>query len=224
VLMAASPASWGDDVLAEIVGHRAAACRETANVPVAVSAFTSGDLERTGIRQAGDIAAMVPNLVLSSPYGSEAQPVFSLRGVTDERLQPKPEFANRDVRRRRVQERRGTAGVATFDLDRVEVLRGPQGTLYGKNATGGAISFFTHDPDLHAYDGYVTAGIGNYSGRTAEGAVGGPISDGTLGCARPCTTTTATVGSTASSLASPRPTASTPSPDASLCSRSPTTT
>ncbi|MFK9307197.1 TonB-dependent receptor plug domain-containing protein, partial [Escherichia coli] len=48
--------------------------------------------------------------------------------------------------------------VQTYDLDRVEVLRGPQGTLYGKNATGGAVSFYTKDPSLQSYEGYVTAG------------------------------------------------------------------
>ena len=181
VLMAASPASWGDDVLAEIVVTAQRRAEKLQDVPVAVSAFTSGDLERTGIRQAGDIAAMVPNLVLSSPYGSEAQPVFSLRGVTTNDFsqnQSSPIAMYVDEVYKSVG---ALQALQTFDLDRVEVLRGPQGTLYGKNATGGAISFFTHDPDLHAYDGHVTAGIGNYSGRTAEGAVGGPISDGTLG-------------------------------------------
>src|SRR6267143_6525657 len=73
VLMAASPASWGDDVLAEIVVTAQRRAEKLQDVPVAVSAFTSGDLERTGIRQAGDIAAMVPNLVLSSPYGSRSE-------------------------------------------------------------------------------------------------------------------------------------------------------
>src|SRR6267378_1913128 len=181
VLMAASPASWGDDVLAEIVVTAQRRAEKLQDVPVAVSAFTAGDLERTGIRQAGDIAAMVPNLVLSSPYGSEAQPVFSLRGVTTNDFsqnQSSPIAMYVDEVYKSVG---ALQALQTFDLDRVEVLRGPQGTLYGKNATGGAISFFTHDPDLHAYDRYVTAGIGNYSGRTAEGAVGGPISDGTLG-------------------------------------------
>src|SRR5438067_3004156 len=69
----------------------------------------------------------------------------------------------------------------TYDLDRVEVLRGPQGTLYGKNATGGAISFYTKNPSLTAYDGYLTAGAGNYSAYSVEGAVGGPVIDNEIG-------------------------------------------
>src|SRR5207248_1665939 len=67
------------------------------------------------------------------------------------------------------------------DLDRVEVLRGPQGTLYGKNATGGAISFYTKNPSLTAYDGYLTAGAGNYSAYSVQGAVGGPVIDNEIG-------------------------------------------
>ncbi|HWM67034.1 MAG TPA: TonB-dependent receptor plug domain-containing protein, partial [Steroidobacteraceae bacterium] len=147
VLMAASPASWGDDVLGEIVVTAQRRAEKLQDVPVAVSAFTSRDLERTGIRQAGDIAAMVPNLVLSSPYGSEAQPVFSLRGVTTNDFsqnQSSPIAMYVDEVYKSVG---ALQALQTFDLDRVEVLRGPQGTLYGKNATGGAISFFTHDPD-----------------------------------------------------------------------------
>src|SRR2546429_3738 len=69
----------------------------------------------------------------------------------------------------------------TYDLDRVEVLRGPQGTLYGKNATGGAISFYTKNPSLTAYDGYITAGAGNYSAYSVQGAVGGPVIDNEIG-------------------------------------------
>ena len=58
----------------------------------------------------------------------------------------------------------------TYDLDRVEVLRGPQGTLYGKNATGGAVNFYSRNPSLSEYDGYVTLGTGNYSDRSARAA------------------------------------------------------
>src|SRR6202140_507210 len=68
-----------------------------------------------------------------------------------------------------------------YDLDRVEVLRGPQGTLYGKNATGGAVSFYSKNPSLTQEDGYVTAGFGNYSAYSLNVAAGGPIIDNELG-------------------------------------------
>jgi len=53
--------------------------------------------------------------------------------------------------------------------------RGPQGTLYGKNATGGAVSFYSKNPSLSDDDGYVTAGFGNYSAYSLNAAAGGPI-------------------------------------------------
>lgn len=68
-----------------------------------------------------------------------------------------------------------------YGLDRVEVLRGPQGTLYGKNATGGAVGFYSKNPRLSEYDGYATVGAGNYSAFSIQAAVGGPISDDELG-------------------------------------------
>jgi iron complex outermembrane receptor protein len=68
----------------------------------------------------------------------------------------------------------------TYDLDRVEVLRGPQGTLYGKNATGGAMNFYSRNPSLTETDGYLTAGIGNYNARTVTAAAGTPIIDNEL--------------------------------------------
>jgi iron complex outermembrane receptor protein len=72
---------------------------------------------------------------------------------------------------------RPSAALASFyDIERVEVLRGPQGTLYGRNATGGAINVVLAGP-TDSLDGFVEASYGNYDLRKLEGAVGGPLSD-----------------------------------------------
>ncbi len=150
------------------------------DVPIAITAVSNAELENRGVRQAADIVALVPNLQLSLPYGEEAQPTFALRGVTTNdwsQNQSSPIAMYVDDVYKSVG---AVQALQTYDLDRVEVLRGPQGTLYGKNATGGAINFYTKNPNLNAYDGYLTAGISNYNGHSVEGAVGGPISDGTL--------------------------------------------
>lgn len=182
VIAALAPQARAQDAgLQEVVVMAQRRAENVQDVPIAISAFTAADLERSGVRQAGEVATMVPNLVLTSPYGEEAQPIFSLRGVTSNDFsqnQSAPVAMYVDEVYKSVG---ALQALQTFDLDRVEVLRGPQGTLYGKNATGGAISFYTRNPNLHQYDGYVTAGFGNYHGYTAEGAVGGPIVDGSLG-------------------------------------------
>lgn len=69
------------------------------------------------------------------------------------------------------------AGATTgfYDIERVEVLRGPQGTLYGRNATGGAINVITRAPS-QTTSGYINLTYGNYQLKKIEGAVGGPIS------------------------------------------------
>ena len=65
---------------------------------------------------------------------------------------------------------------ALFDMQRVEVLRGPQGTLFGRNATGGLIQYFSNQPTDNL-DGYLDVTGGNFSRIDSEGAIGGPLTD-----------------------------------------------
>lgn len=140
------------------------------NVPVAVSAIDSNALKAKGITDTSDLMGALPSLQITTPYG-KTQPNFSLRGVSVAN-----EFAASTASPVGVyvdevyQSFRASHGQQLFDLDRVEVLRGPQGTLYGRNTTGGAISFFTKAPELGRNNGYVTLGYGNYNMITAEGA------------------------------------------------------
>jgi iron complex outermembrane receptor protein len=151
------------------------------DVPIAITALSGADLEARGARQASDVVSSVPNLIFTSPYGEEAQPTFALRGVATNdysQNQSSPIAMYVDEVYKSV----GAEQVLQlYDLDRVEVLRGPQGTLYGKNATGGAVSFYSRNPDLNSYGGYVTAGLGNFHEYSVQGAVGGPLIDHELG-------------------------------------------
>jgi iron complex outermembrane recepter protein len=167
--------------LEEIVVTAQRRTERLQDVPVAVTAVSAAELMDRGVRQAGDITSSVPNLLLNSPYGPEAQPTFTLRGVTTQDFsenQSSPVAMYVDEVYKSVG---AVQALQIYDLDRVEVLRGPQGTLYGKNATGGAISFYSKNPSLSEYDGYITAGAGNYSAYSLNGAVGGPIIDNQLG-------------------------------------------
>jgi iron complex outermembrane receptor protein len=170
-----------DEALEEITVTAQRVTERLQDVPVAVTAISANELIERGMRQAGDITASVPNLLLNSPYGPEAQPTFTLRGVTTQDFsenQSSPVAMYVDEVYKSVG---AVQALQLYDLDRVEVLRGPQGTLYGKNATGGAVSFYSSNPSLTAYDGYVTAGAANYSDYSVRGAVGGPIVDHELG-------------------------------------------
>jgi iron complex outermembrane receptor protein len=170
-----------DEALAEITVTAQRVTERLQDVPVAVTAISASELLERGVRQAGDITASVPNLLLNSPYGPEGQPTFTLRGVTTQDFsenQSSPVAMYVDEVYKSVG---AVQALQIYDLDRVEVLRGPQGTLYGKNATGGAISFYSRNPSLTGYDGYLTVGAGNYSAYSLRAAVGGPLIDSELG-------------------------------------------
>jgi iron complex outermembrane receptor protein len=167
--------------LTEIVVTAERRSEKLQDVPIAVTALSGSELEDRGTRQAADIVRNVPNMLLNLPYGPEAQPTFTLRGVTTQDFsqnQSSPIAMYVDEVYKPIG---AVQALQTYDLDRVEVLRGPQGTLYGKNATGGAVNFYTRNPSLSEFDGYVTVGAGNYNDRTTRAAVGGPIVDDALG-------------------------------------------
>ena len=169
-----------DEALEEVVVTAQRQSERLQDVPIAITALSGAELAARGVRQAGDITADVPNMLLNSPYGPEAQPTFTLRGVTTQDFsenQSSPVAMYVDEVYKSVG---AVQALQLYDLDRVEVLRGPQGTLYGKNATGGAVSFYTANPSLSATDGYVTAGFGNYSDYSVRAAAGTPLIDNAL--------------------------------------------
>jgi len=168
------------------------------DVPVAVTALSGSELIDRGVRQASDIVDAVPNLLLNLPYGPEAQPTFTLRGVTTQDFsenQSSPIAMYVDEVYKPVG---ALQALQIYDLDRVEVLRGPQGTLYGKNATGGAVNFYSRNPSLTDYDGYaILTGATTVCSRRKPRSVGRSSMTVSAG-ARRCCTRSGTAGSTAS--------------------------
>ncbi len=170
-----------DAALEEIVVTAQRRVERLQDVPLAITALSADDLTNLGVRQAGDVTLSVPNMLLNVPYGPEAQPTFTLRGVTTQdysQNQSSPIAMYVDEVYKAVG---AVQALQVYDLDRVEVLRGPQGTLYGKNATGGAVSFYSRNPNLAETEGYATAGIGNYGDYFLKAAIGGPFLDNQLG-------------------------------------------
>lgn len=141
------------------------------DVPLAISALGGEALQNKGIGNSADLATAVPNLQVSSPYGG-TQPNFSLRGISvaneynSNQASPVGVYID-DV----YIAARTSHGMGLFDLDRIEVLRGPQGTLFGRNTTGGAINFITRGPKLNGNTGFVEAGYGNFNTIKLQGAL-----------------------------------------------------
>ncbi|WP_375396690.1 TonB-dependent receptor [uncultured Sphingomonas sp.] len=141
---------------------------------VAVSVVQGSDLVAAGITQPGRLGELAPALTVQP---SSTGNLIFLRGVGNFTLTPNSDPAiafNYDG----VYIGRPTSTSGLFyDLDRIEVLKGPQGTLYGRNATGGAINLIPTQPKPGELSGYVTASYGNYNAVVAEGAVNLPLGE-----------------------------------------------
>lgn len=145
------------------------------DVPVSVTALSSEALQSRRILNASDLASVTPNLQSVSTVGSST-PIFALRGISmsDYSLNQASPVATYfdEVYKGNF----ALLGVALYDLDRVEVLRGPQGTLYGKNTTGGAVNLIARRPGFVS-EANLSAGYGNFNRYEATGSLQIPVSD-----------------------------------------------
>jgi iron complex outermembrane receptor protein len=143
-------------------------------VPVAVTAFTPEALDKLNVRDLGDLDAQVPNLTIYAARGSTSTVTAYIRGVGQADplwgVDPGVGIYLDDVYVARPQ----GALLDVFDVERIEVLRGPQGTLYGKNTIGGAIKYISKGLPKQL-DGFGSITVGNYNQLDVKAAVGGPI-------------------------------------------------
>lgn len=176
-----SPQATAPDNSGDIVVTAQRREQSLLQVPLAISALGGETLQNKGISNSASLATAVPNLQVSSPYGN-TQPNFSLRGISvaneynSNQASPVGVYID-DV----YIAARTSHGMGLFDLERVEVLRGPQGTLFGRNTTGGAINFITRTPKLSGENGYAEAGYGNFDTFKAQGALEATMVEDQLG-------------------------------------------
>ena len=143
---------------------------------VAVQVYNQDSLTQSGIESAQDLGAISPALGVSAGGGPLTS--FFVRGVGALTVNPLTDSAvSSNVDGVYLGRSSGAAGTAVFDLARVELLKGPQGTLYGRNATGGVINFIPQKPIIGEQSGYVQAEIGDYSKLGLETAINMPLSD-----------------------------------------------
>ncbi len=152
------------------------------SVPVSVSAVGTEDLARQGITQTTGLSGAVPSLQVTSAFG-DAQPNFTMRGIGvgneygANQVSPVGVYTDDNYLVARTMH-----GMQIYDLERIEAVRGPQGTLYGRNTTGGAINFISVKPKLEAgTKGYVELGYGRFNELRGQGAIEGTLIDDALG-------------------------------------------
>ena len=178
--------------LEEVVVTATRSSSTVNKVAMAVSALTSAALDKQGINTVNDLQREVPGLTFRVA-GADNNPVVTIRGIGGNGAtvgsQTTGVYLDDSALQRRavngLQTGNGAPFPEVFDLDRVEVLRGPQGTLYGGSSEGGTIRFITPTPSLTTVSGQLRAQVATtYNGAPTyeyAGAVGGPIVPDKLG-------------------------------------------
>ncbi len=142
------------------------------DVPVTINVFTERAIEAAGITKAADYIRMVPNMNLVETQ-NVGNAFVVIRGISQARnSEPSVAVLIDGV----AQTNPAQFNQELYDIQQIEVLKGPQGGLYGRNAIGGAILYTTRPP-ADEFEGSVTLGYGNESSYTAKGEISGPITD-----------------------------------------------
>jgi outer membrane receptor protein involved in Fe transport len=191
-------AGGGDDLLSEVVVTATKQADTVNRVPLSVAAVTQNTIDRQGIKNVQDLSRTVPSLVIFNTGGASNVNVagagngfdVSIRGIRSGVGAPTTSVYLDDTPLQRYggpgqNIGNGTVFPQLFDLERVEVLKGPQGTLYGGSAEGGTIRFITPTPSLTKYSGSTRLEVADTKdgGLSYEGGVsfGGPIVEDKLG-------------------------------------------
>lgn len=162
------------DTVGEVIVTAQRRSENLQAVPLTVQAFTAADIQKAGIKSSLDLSQFTPNVDIGLPGGEGAQPIVVIRGIglndgntnnagpngiyVDEVYLAAPTSQNFQV----------------FDLKQIEVLKGPQGTLYGRNTSGGAINFVTAKP-TDTFSGDILTSYSSFNTFNLEAAVGGPL-------------------------------------------------
>ena len=146
------------------------------DVGIAVTAFTGDQMRELGFQSTTDLVSHTPGLRYVSNFGDGNNAAFSLRGVGLNDFAEINESAVAVYVDEIYHATLAGLGFQLFDIERTEVLKGPQGTLFGRNATGGLVHFVTKKP-TDEFEGYVDATYGKYDQVRLEAAAGGPLGE-----------------------------------------------
>lgn len=171
---ATTGASGQTTTIQEVVVTAQRRSENVQNVPVSVQALSGAALQRQGIKSSSDLAAVIPNVTIALPNGEGNQPAITIRGIglndfNSNNAGPNGVYVD-DV----YMSAPAMQTFALFDLDQVQVLKGPQGTLYGRNTSGGAIVMTSARP-TDTFTGVGHVEYSSFNSYQISGAVGGPL-------------------------------------------------
>lgn len=172
----AVPSGATNDEMAEVIVTARRVNENAQTVPISISAFDTAALQANGIKSTSDLQQLVPGVIFTGS-ATDSNTTYSIRGQGKAVVGPGlPSVVNyfNDVPLPPV----GSV-LPTYDVSSVQVLKGPQGTLFGRNTTGGAVLVYSTEPDFKL-GGYVQVEGGNFDDHSVQGAINLPIVDDML--------------------------------------------
>lgn len=165
-----------DGSIENIVVYAQKRAQDIAEIAIPVSVVDGLTMRELQLKDTTQISALIPNFKITNNAGEGTPPAFNIRGIgmidyNTSSVSPVSVYADGVVG--------GSANNLSanlFDLEQIDVLRGPQGTLFGRNTTGGAVLMRSRMPEAE-FGGYITAGIAQYDTSMVEGAVNIPTND-----------------------------------------------
>ena len=168
-----------DQMIEEVIVTAQRRAESVQDVPIAVTAYSDEQLRTLQVTEVLDMGRLVPNLLAHNNTGLGTANLYSLRALNNTEsiatFDPPVGSYVDDI----FISRQNANNFALFDIDRIEVLRGPQGTLFGRNTTGGAVNVILKKP-AEEFGGYVELGFGRFSQVRFRGSVDLPVQDNLL--------------------------------------------
>lgn len=174
VALLASHAAFGQERLEEIIVTAEKRVTTVQDTPIAITAFTGEELERALITKPLDLQFSVPNMLMSKENFAGAS--ITLRGIGNLAVGSAASSGTGNLFNGIYLSNGRIFEMEFYDAERIEVLRGPQGTLYGRNTTAGVINFITRKPE-DEFGGNVVVEAGNYDYGKVKGALNIPVTD-----------------------------------------------
>ncbi|MDT7935029.1 MAG: TonB-dependent receptor [Sphingomonadaceae bacterium] len=171
------PAQADEGGIQDVVVTAQRRAERSQDVPIAITALSGTELIQRGVTNTLLLGQFVPNLIAQNNTGLGSANAYYLRGLGSTETIPTFDPSVGTYLDDIYLSRQNANNLSLFDVERIEVLRGPQGTLFGRNTTGGAINVILRRPDFDSINGYAEAGYGAYNRRMARGSINLPVND-----------------------------------------------